>query len=190
MVRALAIWGLLAAIVLLPLGFAATSPLLPWRQPVYIVAGFAGIFGLCLILFQPLLVRGALPGLSPITQRRLHRFGGIALITAIVLHVTGLWITSPPDVIDALLFTSPTPFSVWGVIAMWAAFGTAALAVFRRKMRLNQWRVIHKGLALVIVAGTIMHVLLIEGTMENLSKWALCALIATMTLWATLPRRR
>ena len=33
------------------------------------------------------------------------------MAVAVVIHVAGLWITSPPDMIDALLFTSPTPFS-------------------------------------------------------------------------------
>jgi hypothetical protein len=47
------------------------------------------------------------------------------LVVAVVVHVGGLWITSPPDMIDALLLTSPTPFSAFGVIAMWAIFAVA-----------------------------------------------------------------
>lgn len=45
-----------------------------------------------------------------------------------ILHVVGLWVTSPPDVIDALLFWSPTPFSFCGVVAMWAVFASALMA--------------------------------------------------------------
>lgn len=38
-----------------PIAVAAFSPLLEWRGPVYIAAGFAGILGMALILAQPLL---------------------------------------------------------------------------------------------------------------------------------------
>ena len=46
----------------------------------------------------------------------------------VIVHVAGLWLTSPPDVIDVLLFRSPTPFSAWGAIAMWAVFAAALWA--------------------------------------------------------------
>ena len=70
-----------------------------------------------------------------------------------LIHVGGLWITSPPDVIDALLFASPTPFSAWGVIAMWAIFVAALLAAFRRRLRLRPrtWRIAHSSAAAVVV---------------------------------------
>ena len=102
---------------------------------------------------------------------------------AVVIHVAALWLTSPPDVVDALLFASPTPFSVWGVIAMWAVFVSALLAALRRRMRLRPrlWRLAHKALALVIVVGTVLHALLIQGTMETVTKAVLCALILAAT---------
>ena len=68
----------------------------------------------------------------------------------VVVHVGGLWITSPPDMIDALLFTSPTPFSPFGVIAMWAIFAVAVLAAFRRRLGLRTWRIAHMSLAAAI----------------------------------------
>ena len=83
---------------------------------------------MALLLVQPLLVAGYLPGLPRSRGRRMHRWVGGGLIAAVVIHVAALWLTSPPDVIDALLFVSPTPFSAWGVIAMWAVFAAAALA--------------------------------------------------------------
>lgn len=176
--RAILIWIALAGIVLVPLVAAAQSPLLQWRQPVYIAAGFAGIFALVLLLLQPLLAGGYLPGLSAPRGRVLHRWTGALLVLVVIVHVAGLWITSPPDVVDALLFRSPTPFSVWGVLAMWAVFLSALLALFRRKLRVRPrtWRLAHTAFALVIVAGTVIHALLIEGTMETTSKVALCAL--------------
>ncbi|WP_422039509.1 ferric reductase-like transmembrane domain-containing protein [Roseibium sp.] len=176
--RAILIWIALAGIVLVPLVAAAQSPLLQWRQPVYIAAGFAGIVALILLLLQPLLAGGYLPGLAAPRGRVLHRWTGVLLVFVVIVHVAGLWITSPPDVVDALLFRSPTPFSVWGVLAMWAVFLSALLALFRRKLRVRPrtWRLAHTAFALVIVAGTVIHALLIEGTMETTSKVALCAL--------------
>ncbi len=177
--RSVLIWTGLALAATLPIAAAAASPLLQWREPIYILAGFAGIVGMVLLLVQPLLAAGMLPGLHPMTSRSLHRMCGIALLLSVVLHVLGLWITSPPDVIDALTFTSPTPFSAWGVIAMWAVFAAALLAAFRRRLRLRvtTWRMLHVSLAVVTVLGTVTHALLIEGTMETISKIALSALV-------------
>ena len=176
----------------MPLAAAAFSPLLAWRSPVYIAAGFSGIAALALMLLQPLLAAGALPGIGSYTARRLHRAIGALLVAAVALHVGGLWLTSPPDVIDALTFTSPTPFSAWGVIAMWALFATAILAALRRRLRIGwrNWRFAHTALALVIVAGTAIHALLVEGTMEPLSKAALCLLACVATMAAVFLERR
>src|SRR5437763_3521682 len=173
------IWEVLAATILVPIGLAATSPQLEWRGPVYIVAGFAGIIALGLTLVQPLLIAGYLPGLSAYRGRRAHHWIGGALVVAVVLHVAGLWITSPPDMIDALTFASPTPFSPFGVIAMWAIFAVALLASLRRRLGLRPrtWRIAHMSLAIVIVAGTVVHGMLIEGAMETVSKAVLCALV-------------
>ncbi|MBR0718568.1 ferric reductase-like transmembrane domain-containing protein [Bradyrhizobium liaoningense] len=171
------IWAALAAAICVPIAFAATSPLLAWRGPVYILAGFAGMIALGLMLVQPLLIGGYLPGLSAYRGRRVHHWIGGALVAAIVIHVAGLWITSPPDMIDALLFASPTPFSPFGVIAMWAIFAVALLATFRRRLGLRIWRIVHMSLAAVIVPGSVIHGMLVEGTMETISKAALCALV-------------
>ncbi len=177
--RTVLIWAALAAALALPLAVAAASPLLAWREPIYIASGFAGIVALGLLLLQPLLAGGYLPGLPGRRGRRLHAWIGAGLVAAVVAHVAGLWLTSPPDVIDVLLFRSPTPFSVWGVVAMWAVFAAALLAAFRRRLRLRPkvWRFCHTALATVIVAGSVVHAMLIEGTMGTLSKAALCALV-------------
>lgn len=174
--RSVLIWTGLGALVAVPLLAAASSPLLAWRDPVYIAAGFAGVMALAFLLLQPLLAAGALPGLAPQTGRKLHRWLGTALVLALVVHVGGLWLTSPPDVVDALLFVSPTPFSAWGVIAMWTLLAAALLAALRRRVRLpwRVWRRVHTTLALVTVAGTVVHALLIQGTMEPVSKAVLC----------------
>ncbi|WP_456620540.1 MULTISPECIES: ferric reductase [unclassified Bradyrhizobium] len=182
--RAPLIWAALALAIGVPIAAAAGSEQLAWRGPVYILAGFAGIIALGLVLVQPLLIGGYLPGLSAYRGRRAHHWIGGALVLAVVVHVAGLWITSPPDMIDALTFSSPTPFSPFGVTAMWAIFTVALLAALRRRLglRLLTWRIVHIPLAIVIVAGSVAHCLLIEGTMETISKVALCALVLAATV--------
>src|SRR3954468_17141331 len=144
--KATLIWAALAVAICVPIAFAAASPLLAWRGPVYMLAGFTGIVALGLTLVQPLLIGGYLPGLSAYRGRRLHHWIGATLVLAVMVHVAGLWITSPPDMIDALTFSSPTPFSPFGVTAMWAIFAVALLALFRRRLGLRTWRIIHMSL--------------------------------------------
>lgn len=193
--RAALVWTVLAAAIGVPIGAAMTSELLEWRGPVYILAGIAGMIALGLLLVQPLLISGTLPGLSAYRARRVHHWVGGALLVAVLLHVAGLWITSPPDMIDALTYTSPTPFSPFGVTAMWAIVAVAGLAGFRRRMGLRTWRIVHLPFAAVIVAGSVVHVMLVEGTMETISKAALCALVVLAAtkvmadrLWRWTPR--
>jgi len=198
--RSALIWAGLALVVAAPIAFAATSPLLAWRDGVYAASGFAGMLALAVLLAQPLLAGGYLPGLPTRRGRYVHRWLGVALVALIALHVAGLWMTSAPDVIDALLFASPTPFSVWGVVAMWAAFAAATLAAFRARLRIppKTWRIGHTGLAVITVVGSVVHALLIEGTMEPLSKAAFCILVALATakvvfdlrVWVLLSRPR
>ena len=198
--RALLVWAALAAAIAVPAAVAAVSPQLAWRDPVYIAAGFAGLIGMTLLLLQPLLVGGYLPGLPRHRGRRLHFWVGLGLVAAVAVHVLGLWLTSPPDMVDALLFRSPTPFSAWGVVAMWAVLAAALLATLRRRLRLrpNVWRRYHTGLAAVIVVTSVVHALLIEGTMGTVSKAALCALVLVaagkvmveLQSWTLLTRRK
>jgi predicted ferric reductase len=198
-IRAALVWAVVAGTIVVALAVAATSPLLAWRGPIYVVAGLAGVMALALVLLQPLLAAGYLPGLPVSRGRRVHRWVGAALVTAIIAHVAGLWLTSPPDVVDALLFDSPTPFSALGVVAMWAAFAAALLAVLRRPLRIRPrlWRLGHTGLVVVVALGGVVHALLIEGTMGPFSKLLLCALVVGATAvalvdlraWTVLTRR-
>ena len=184
MAQAALIWAALAAAICVPIAAAAASPLLEWRGPIYILGGFAGITALGILIVQPLLIGGYLPGPSAYRSRRTHLWIGCVLVVALVVHVAGLWITSPPDMIDALLLTSPTPFSAFGVIAMWAIFAIALLVALRRRLRLRPrtWRIAHTLLAVVIIVGSVVHALLIEGAMETVSKAALCALVLAATI--------
>lgn len=184
--RAALIWGALGLALGAPIAAAAFSPLLAWREPIYVTAGFAGILALAIMVIQPLLVAGLLPGFPALRGRRLHKWLGIALLSAVLLHVGGLWITSPPDVIDALLLVSPTPFSLWGVIAMWALFAAACFALLRRRLRLRWavWRTGHVTLVAVALGGTVLHALLIQGTMETITKVALCVVAMAVLIKA------
>jgi hypothetical protein len=172
--RGALIWASLALAIAVPLIGAAQSPLLKWREPIYIIAGFSGIIGLAMLLVQALLIAGALPG-APAT--RIHIWTGTGLVFAVAVHVAGLWITSPPDVVDVLLFRSPTPFSAWGAVAMWAVFFGAFLAAMRGRIGLRIWRLGHSGAAVVIVTGTVVHAWLIQGAMETFTKGFLCLLV-------------
>ncbi len=180
------VWPAAVIAALLPLVAAAQSPLLAWRDPIYIAAGFFGILALSLMVFQPLLAAGWLPGLTTRAARQIHRGIGAAIILCVLLHVVGLWVTSPPDVVDALLLRSPTPFALWGVIALWALIATAGLVILRDRAVLpwRRWRQAHSALAVVIIAATVLHAVLIQGTMEPYSKAALSVLLAAMAVLA------
>ena len=189
--RTTLIWVGLVLTLAVPVIAAAMSPLLAWRQPVYILAGFAGVGAMALLVLQPLLAGAYLPGLGVQRSRGLHRAIGLLLVIFILMHVGGLWLTSPPDVVDALLLRSPTPFSLWGVIAMWVLFAAALVALFHQRLGLSQrgWRRVHGVLAAITVAGSVAHALLIEGTMETLTKILLCGLVVLATLKVLADRR-
>lgn len=174
---AVLIWGGAVFVLAIPLIIAANSPLLQWREPIYILAGFAGVVGLAALMVQPALAAGWMPWISLSRSRMAHRIIGAVIFIAVVVHVAALWITSPPDVVDVLLFRSPTPFSIWGAVAMWAVFASAAFATFRKRLRVPPriWRRVHLSLATLIVVCTVVHALQIDGTMGTISKSVACA---------------
>ena len=177
--------------MLIPVALAAASPYLAYRDAPYIIGGFAGILCLALFLIQPLLAAGYLPGLRLSTARRLHRLTGAIIVAGVLLHVGGLYLTSPPDTLDALLLVAPTAFSVYGVLAMWGIVLTALLVAFRRRLPLRYavWRLIHNAVALAVVVATVIHALQIEGAMEPVSKWLLCLAVLAATGWTLLDLR-
>ena len=178
------IWIALIASAMVALFEASTSPLLEWRDPVYIAAGLSGVMALILLMVQPLLVGRDLAKPRPLERKRIHALFGGLLVLALLLHVAGLWITSPPDMIDALLLRSPTPFSLWGVIGFWVILGVALLGASRKalKLRFKTWRMLHGSLALIAIISSIAHALLIEGTMGDISKVILCLFVLGATL--------
>ena len=162
----------------------AGSPQLAYRQPIYIAASFAGGIAMALLVIQALLPSGAFFGIGARAGRRVHRITGVLVLGLVIVHVATLWITSPPDVIDALTFSSPTPFSIWGVLAMWGVIATAVLAALRRKVRVLVWQSAHIILGITIAATTILHVIFIDGTLADWAKGVLCLGLGAATLSA------
>ncbi|GAA4221153.1 putative ferric reductase [Sagittula marina] len=183
------IWLALVTAIGGPLVVAATSPLLAWRQPIYIVAGLAGVLALGALLIQPMLLTGALPGVVPFRARQVHRWIGWGLIACVALHIAGLWITSPPDVVDALLYTSATPFSARGVTAMWALLAAALLTLWRHRLGPRVFRPAHSVAVVLVVITSILHAVRVDGTMGTASKWMLCALVLCATASALVQRK-
>ena len=103
----------------------------------------------------------------------LHIVLGAVILVGVVWHVAGLWLTSPPDVVDALLLRSPTPFSIYGVVALWALMLAACAMALQRKMHATRARALHTMLVALAAGGTVAHVVLIDGTLGTVSKIAL-----------------
>ncbi len=189
--RGALIWVVVASIGIAPTVLAAFSPLLAYRNVEYVIGGFAGIVCLALLLLQPLLAGGYLPGLRADRKRRWHSRTGWAAIFCAALHIGGLYLTSSADTLDALLLVAPTPFAVYGVIAMWGVVLTALLVALRGRlhMRVGTWSLAHNALALAVVVATVIHAVQIEGAMEPVSKWVLCISVLAATC-ATLSHLR
>jgi predicted ferric reductase len=180
---ALLVWCGIAACIFIPVGIATTDPVLASRDGFWIVGGMAGVVALAILLLQPLLAWGGLPGPSRTTTRRWHRLVGTTIVVLVGLHVGALYLSSPQDMIDALMLTAPTPFSVFGVIGLGGVLLTVVLVAMRSRtgLRYASWRIVHNGLALIIVLSSIAHALLIEGAMGPLSKAALCVFMLVAT---------
>ena len=180
--KALLIWGGIGLLMCCPIAVAALSPYMAGRGFSYIVGGMAGIIALAILLIQPLLASGYLPGIK--NERRWHRIVGVFLVIAVLGHVFGLYLASPADMTDALLLVSPTPFSVYGVIGLWSVIFTAVLVALRGRLlfRPSLWKLAHNCLALIVVVSSVVHALMIEGTMGWNSKLILCICVLIVSL--------
>jgi predicted ferric reductase len=158
----------------------------------------AGVVALALLLVQPLLAAGLLPGPSILTARRWHRWIGATIVAAVLLHVGGLYLYSPDDISDALLLVSPTPFAVYGVIGLVGVVLTALLAAVRSRVgvRYGIWRIVHNAVSVVVVVSSVVHAVMIAGAMGFVSKAILCvlviaaAIVALLRVHARWPRAR
>ena len=169
----------------LPLAVAVLSPLQTSRNAAYIIGGLAGVAALGILLLQPILAAGFIPGTHLSKQRRWHSVTGGLLIALVLVHVIGLYLTSPPDMIDALLLVAPTLYSVYGVIALWGVIllGIVALPLIKKRIKPTAWRLIHHTIGVIVVGSTVTHAVMIDGAMGWRSKLMLCiaAVLATLT---------
>ncbi|WP_168201547.1 ferric reductase-like transmembrane domain-containing protein [Phreatobacter aquaticus] len=175
-------------LAVVPVIFAAASPLQRGREFLWFVGGMAGVVALSLLFVQPLLKAAAPPLLAPRDGVRWHRLGGMAIVGLVALHVGALYAYSPDDITDALLLTAPTPFSVYGVISLWCLVLTAVLAATRRALNFDQqlWSILHSVLAVAVVGAGAVHAIQIEGAMEDMSKIAICIAALTATTGAVI----
>lgn len=170
---------LIVLVLTVPLLLASLSPLLAGRSWPYVIGGLAGVVGFSLLFVQPLLAAG-LAWQAPLRrQRRWHRVCGALLFLAVIVHVAGLYLASPPDMLDALLLVAPAPFSLYGVMALWALLLIVATLVLRRqaRFRLRLWKWIHLILGVVIVLASVIHAWMIDGAMNTSSKQITSVLI-------------
>ncbi|PIB25230.1 hypothetical protein BFP76_01120 [Amylibacter kogurei] len=94
--RSFLLWFAFLVAILVPIAASLTSPLLAWREPVYVVGGFFGVMSLALLLAQPMLAAKYLPGVSYQVSKRIHRWVGCALIISVMIHVVALWFVLAP----------------------------------------------------------------------------------------------
>lgn len=179
------------ALTIIPVLIAASSPFLQGRSAAYVIGGMAGVIAPSFLLFQPLLAAQLLPGLRARTARRWHLWIGRGLVLTVLVHIVGLYIASPMDALDALLLVSPTPFSIYGVVAMWAVVLTTLLVLLRDRIGLERrnWSLVHNVLGAVIAVATVIHAMQIEGTMGTISKTVLCLCILAVVARVVLYQR-
>lgn len=180
------LWLVVAVLAAGPFFAAVASPLLKGRDAIWVMGGLAGVAALGLLLVQPMLAVGVRAGTLPRAARIWHRWTGIAIAGLTVLHVAALYAYSPDDILDVLLFVSPTPFSVYGMIGLCGVVLTILVVALRRPLGLKpaHWRVVHSALAVVIVLAGAVHAFMIDGAMEPMSKLALCLAAVTATVVA------
>ena len=175
------VWLVVAGFVLVPIIVAAASPLQASRDAIWIVGGMAGVVAFAIMSLQLMLI-GRFPPLSnSLHERSWHRWIGTAIVALVMLHVGGLCVTSPGDITDALLLVSPTPFALYGVIGLAGVILTAGLAPFCKRVGYRSWQIAHQVLALIIIIGSVVHTLLIEGAMGETSKLVLCTFLVVAT---------
>ena len=174
------VWLASAGLVALPLLVAGTSPLQEGREPIWILGGLAGVAAMPLLVIQGLLPTGRLARLAP--SLRWHRVLGYGVLLAVLVHVGALYLYSPEDITDALLFLAPA-YSKFGVIAAWCLVFAVLVAVLRRRLGLGHatWRIVHGLLALITVGTAVAHTVMAYGAFDGVVETLTCvaALLAT-----------
>lgn len=184
-------WLGVAGAMTVPVALAVASPYLAYRNPAYILGGFAGIVCLALLLIQPLLAAGYLPGLSPVQARRWHRRAGVG-DRAVRGDPCRRPVRDQPARHDrrAVAGRADPVLGLRGGGDVEPLPGRR-LVPLRRRTRLGPrgWSLLHNLLALVVVVATALHAVQIEGAMEPVSKTALCGLVLIATAAALIDVR-
>lgn len=163
------------ALVILPLVVALVSPLQTGREAIWVIGALAGVLALSLLVIQVLLPTPWLRGIIIGDDSRVHRLLGIAIAVIVIVHVGGLYVTSPDDIADALVLQAPT-YSRLGVLSAWCLALSLGLALARRKLALtySDWQIVHAFLAVVVVTTAVAHTVMIRGTLDGPVEVLLC----------------
>ena len=163
--------GLVAALLLVPVVVALTSPHLANAPAARLVATATGVLALGLLVFQVVLpgrprwlVRAAGAGLM-----RLHRVIAIAVVGLVLAHVGALFVYSPDDTLFALSPAAPA-YSRLGVVATLCLALTVALSLGWRRLGLGrpEWRALHLALAGAILGTAFAHGFMVQGALDGL----------------------
>ena len=182
--------GRTAAVGLALVAFAVAlaSPLTATREAMWVAGSLFGVAALALLPIQALLPQGAARS-ARTGAPRLHRLIGLGVLAATLAHVGALYVVSPDDIGDALALQAPT-YSRLGMISGVCLIATVAFALARPRLRLDaaNWRLIHGGLAVAIVATAGAHALMIRGALDGPVELALCAAAALAVVAAIVGR--
>lgn len=173
--RAIAILGVYALLVLLPLAAAALGDPIPAQRPWTVeLASAMGLLALGVVALEFALVARLRPVNIPFGSDALmlfHRKMGIAGLLFVGAHVLLLPMRGPE-----LLGLRGSPALRLGALAGWALLLIVALSVARRRMRVRyeRWLLGHRVLALIVMPAMLVHALGMRAYSESeLVRWAI-----------------
>jgi predicted ferric reductase len=174
-VRAVAILGAYALLVLLPLLSAALADPIAAQRPWHIeLASAAGLLALGVVALEFALVARLRPVNIPFGSDALmlfHRRMGIAGVVLVGAHVVLL-----PLRPTELLGLGGSPALRAGALAAWALLALVALSVTRRRMgvRYERWLFGHRALATIVLPAMLVHSLGMQAYTASTSvRWAI-----------------
>lgn len=173
--RAIAILGAYALLVLLPLAVAALADPISAQRPWSVeLASAAGLLALGVVAFEFALVARLRPVNIPFGSDALmlfHRKMGIAGLLLVGVHMALLPVRGAE-----LLDLRGSPALRLGTLAAWALLLLVALSVGRRKLgvRYERWLYGHRALAAIVMPAILVHALGMRAYSESaLVRWAI-----------------
>lgn len=188
-----AVWiGIYAALALAPLLVALLADPVPERRPYAVELGVAcGLVAFSLIALELALVariRAASDPFGTDVLMQLHRLAAVIALGFLVAHPLLLW---RAGIVRASMFDPVSGPSAWrsGALAFWGCVALAATSLWRRRLRLpyELWRLVHRLLALVVVAAVLAHALgtgaYARSAAVSAAYWALAGLFLALAAW-------